>query len=436
MRTSRGNGATRLRHRARSARKESGVVMMFVLMAMVLIGAITLTVIQLINADMAGGLRELQADQVFNIAQAGVHYAIGKLQTSGANAYAGETTTITNGATPLGTATITVNCIDTGAAPPCTGAYAGYRRILSTGSLPVPGPSRTVVAVVQGTAGGQYGVCGLSQVVIIESNNIHSDVGSNGTISIGEGSIVYADTSSPPQYSGTGRAISTISCGSGCGSKFQGGAFPGSPSPVCPTVTLPPFSGTGADLTVTSTYTMNGSTGYNWRNVTVTGADLMIQADPSNPNATTVVNVNTLTLTESTNARVIILGVGKVELRIAQATGNSLLIGENTRLGALSSDTPGSPAPVPAGRFIVYVNSSAMGDETSSAVFADEARYFSATLIVPNGKISLKEVLGTMYGFILANIVWFEEADTFYADTSGAPNSFTNFTNLRSWKDQ
>jgi hypothetical protein len=104
-----------------------------------------------------------------------------------------------------------------------------------------------------------------------------------------------------------------------------------------------------------------------------------------------VVNVNTLTLTESTSARVIILGVGKVELRIAATTGNSLLIGEITKFGALPSDTSSSLAPAPAGRLIVYVNSSATGEQTSSAVFADEAAYFSATPIVPNGKIYLKE---------------------------------------------
>jgi len=142
---SRPSGATR------AAPGESGVIMMFVLMTVLIIGAVTLTVIQLISADVAGGQRELQAEQVFNIAQAGVHYAIGKLQLSSAASYTGETITITSGSTTLGTATITVNCIDTGTAPPCATAYAGYRRIISVGALPVTGPSRTIVAVVQAT---------------------------------------------------------------------------------------------------------------------------------------------------------------------------------------------------------------------------------------------------------------------------------------------
>src|SRR5713226_2697820 len=107
--------ATSLRKRAGWAGNESGVAMMFVIMATLLIGTITVTVMQIIAADVGGGVRELQADQVQNIAQAGVHYAIGQLQLSGtARTYAGETRTITSGSATLGTATITVSCIDTG----------------------------------------------------------------------------------------------------------------------------------------------------------------------------------------------------------------------------------------------------------------------------------------------------------------------------------
>src|SRR5205807_7656099 len=116
------------------------------------------------------GFGGLQAVQAFNIAEAGVHYAIGKLQAAGAVTYAGETLTVTSGATTLGTATITVNCIDTGASPNpngCTGTYAGYRRIISTSTLPMNGvsggPTRTIVAIVQATSGGAtYALCSLS----------------------------------------------------------------------------------------------------------------------------------------------------------------------------------------------------------------------------------------------------------------------------------
>ena len=110
-----------MRHRLGMIGNERGAVMMFVLMAMILVGAITVSAMQVIGSDVGGGVEGLEADQVFNIANAGLHYAIGKMQLSGASTYAGETRNITNGSTTLGTATITVSCIDTGAAPPCTG---------------------------------------------------------------------------------------------------------------------------------------------------------------------------------------------------------------------------------------------------------------------------------------------------------------------------
>src|SRR5438132_7749121 len=130
---------------------EHGAVMMIVLMAVMLIGAVTITVMQVISGDVGGGVEALEADQVFNIAQAGLHYAIGKLNTAVANSYVGETRAITNGTTTLGTALVTVSCIDTGGSPNpngCSGAYAKYRRIVSVGSLPVSGPTRTIVPVI------------------------------------------------------------------------------------------------------------------------------------------------------------------------------------------------------------------------------------------------------------------------------------------------
>src|SRR5438309_9336896 len=203
-----------MRHRLGMIGNERGAVMMFVLMAMILVGAITVSAMQVIGSDVGGGVEGLEADQVFNIANAGLHYAIGKMQLSGASTYAGETRNITNGSTTLGTATTTVSCIDTGAAPPCTGQNAGNRRIISTGSLPVSGPSRTIVPVVQALSGGStYALCALSAAppggyygVNIgggeESGRfVYGDVASNSTIyagcsECGGGYLITADTGS------------------------------------------------------------------------------------------------------------------------------------------------------------------------------------------------------------------------------------------------
>jgi hypothetical protein len=71
-----------------------------------------------INAGLGGGVRELQAEQVYNIAQSGFHYAIGKLQLSGAASYAGETITITSGSTTLERPTIIVTLHRDRSGPP------------------------------------------------------------------------------------------------------------------------------------------------------------------------------------------------------------------------------------------------------------------------------------------------------------------------------
>src|SRR5438309_12580 len=173
---------------------QRGALMLFVLLAALMLSVITLGVLRLVSGDITEGFGGLQAVQAFNIAEAGVHYAIGKLQAAGAVTYAGETLTVTSGVTTLGTATITVNCIDTGASPNpngCTGTYAGYRRIISTSTLPMSGasggPTRTIVAIIQSsTGGGTYGICALNSLNIKGPDNIqiYGDVASNGSISI------------------------------------------------------------------------------------------------------------------------------------------------------------------------------------------------------------------------------------------------------------
>jgi hypothetical protein len=114
---------------------------------------ITLGVMGIVNADLAAGIRQQQAVQVFNIAEAGVHYAIARLQGTGGGTYSGGTVPITDGTTTLRTAQVVVQCL--GGTDPsinaCTGLNPGLRRIVSTGSLPSGGATRVVTAIVEGT---------------------------------------------------------------------------------------------------------------------------------------------------------------------------------------------------------------------------------------------------------------------------------------------
>src|SRR5207245_5664530 len=144
MNPSRDPGRNRLRRGPRVAAREGGAIMMFILLVALVLSIVTLGVLRLVSGDITEGFGGLEAVQAFNIAEAGVHYAIGKLQAAGATTYAGQVITVTSGSTTLGSATITVNCIDTGASPNpngCTGTYAGYRRIISTSTLPMRGSS-------------------------------------------------------------------------------------------------------------------------------------------------------------------------------------------------------------------------------------------------------------------------------------------------------
>ncbi len=480
-------GGTRFpeRPRAGGARGEAGALMMFVLMAMLLVAAITVSAIQIIGADVLGGVRELEADQVYNIAQAGVHYGIGQLQqpngASTGDHYAGETKTITSGSTTLGTATITVNCVDTtssnGWAPPCSSsAYPGYRRIIAKGTLPVSGPSRTIVAVVQGTSSGggsgswSTAVCGLSTVkshvdVADAQTTFYGDIVSNGSINMNpsgsSGNIsILGDPGSPPNYTGKLSAVGSVTCTSPCSA--AGGLFPGQTGPVCsaPTVPAPGYVPGSTPVTVASgtTYTIP-STGGSFSDITLSagpcaGASpfttLAIQTSTTDSTATTVVQLNSLTMVQCT--RLMVLGVGKVDLRIGASTGMSLSVGyiqkQNVHFGVLSTDTLSTPAPVAASQLTVWVNSNATntgGDCTNPppcAVYLTASG--SGTIVVPNGTAGLLDhnpTTNPFYGAVLAHDVILYGQGALTSDTSGLSGlggsaTYSNFNTLMSWKDQ
>src|SRR5438445_7139910 len=228
----------------------------------------------MVAGDVSEGFGGLEAVQAFNIAEAGVHFAIGQLQAAGSGTAAGETITITSGSATLGTATIQVNCIDTGSAPPCTGTYAAYRRIVSTSTLPMNGvsggPTRTIVAIVQATSGSiPYGICGTGSFpgyttvrVSSEEGNVNSDLASNYAINIGSTEstqfTIRADTNSPQAYTGKVVAGGTITCGGyrgsgGCPVQVQGGTFPSTSPLPCTAAPLPTFTLGGSAMTVPCT---------------------------------------------------------------------------------------------------------------------------------------------------------------------------------------
>ena len=421
---------------------QRGAIMMFVLLVMLLVAAVTLSVMNLIAADQAAGIHELQAVQVYNVAEAGAQYAIGQMQIAGANAYAGQTLTITNGVTTLGTARITVNCIDTGAAPPCSGSWAGYRRIVSVGSLVSGGPSRTVVAVVQGygLAGSAYALCPYSALTAQTGATITGDVGSNGTITLQSAATV----------SGRARANGTITCATSCTTQVLGGATPNALGWVCPTTLgTGPFSPGPSNHTVASgtTWLMNGSTGYNWNNITVNAGSgscgsgsnpyTTVQIQAGAAGTTTVVQINQLSM--ATCTRLMILGAGNVDLRIGAASGTGLSVGTRSHFGVLSTDTRTVPAPVPASQLEVEVASSSTCTTSCAAnILSDNTNGVAAgVFLVKNGEIQVGS-FEQMHGAVVASTITLSSTVTYTYDASAGAgaSTFSNFNNLRSFKDQ
>ncbi len=443
--------------RSRPAPPDCGSVMLYILLVMGLVTVVTIGVMRFIAADLSAGIRQLQAVRVFNIAEAGIHYALARLQQAGADTYAGETVTISNGGTVLGTAAVTVNCLD-GQPLPCSGVNAAYRRVVSVGTLPVSGPTRTLVVVVEGFPQGiiGYAICGYTSVLINQGITIYGDVAANGTISLlGPASNPARVRADPPPpftnngyYTGSAKATGAITCSQGCANQVQGTATPFAPGPICPSLTLPTFTPGTNNMTVTTAgWTMDDSTGYNWDTITLNAAgdsggcsggtpftDLRIQTGAAG--TTTVVNLRQLVMGRC--GRLIVLGSGDVELRIGETTGQGLTVGQYGRFGMLPTDTTSTPAPAPAGRLTVYVRSSA---HVPAAVQIDRASIVVGTFIIPNGEWDEDRAVGyvgNMYGAVLADTVDVDRDFVFtYDPTAALPAAtYSNFTRLRSWKDQ
>jgi hypothetical protein len=449
---------------SRTAAGERGAVMMFVLLFLGLIAVVSVGVMQLVTADVAAGVRQIQAVRVFNIAEAGIHFAMARLQSTGATSYTGETVPITDGITgqSLGQATVRVRCLDAGSStPPCSGGTEAYRRIVSEGTLPSGGPRRVVVAVVEGfpEGVGTYAICSYDTVTINQGITVYGDVGSNADISLAGPSGNYArirNSAAAPSpynslsYAGDALAVGTVSCSQGCTLQVAGRAVSGAPGPVCPVVALPAFAPGATDISVvnpTTSYEIDASgADVALRNVTVGAAgssagcdgstpfrDLVMRAGPAG--TTRVVQMESLTMGRC--ARLIIEGAGNVEVRVAKTTGTAVQLGQYGRIGMLPT-APYGTLPVPAGRLTFRVRSTG---RDPAAVQIDRSSVVTGAWHVPNGEVDLDRmvgVVGQFYGAILSNWTDIDRDFVFTYDSTAlmGTTTYTNFSKLRSWKDQ
>ncbi|MDR7555688.1 MAG: hypothetical protein QN157_08780 [Armatimonadota bacterium] len=447
-----------------------GAALLSVVVFLLLILMVTVGVMAVVRSDLAAGIRQQQAVQVFNVAEAGVHYAIARLQTEGADRYEGETVPITDGNITIGTATVEVRCLD-GSRPganACAAVEPAYRRIISTGTLTVPEPRRVVTVVVEGTTSvtRTYAVCAYDGLTLDQQVTIYGAVGSNGTITLsgpstsnraaicdsapdGPGLGGRCGTPNPTpvnEFTSDATAVGAITCnGGGCPNQVEGHAKPNQPAgSVCPTVALPSWGEPGATpLSVPRGSTVIANPAMNYGAVTLEdtpGNPSSCPSDPaqratlvldagSDPNATVTFQMRTLQVGKC--ARVEIRGQGKVELRLLEPSGTALRTVQRSVLGT-KSQVLTAEEPVEGHRFTVKVVST-----SGTAVDFNQSGLIAGTFIVPNGGFHLDQAQITN-GAILAKAVDFDQGTTFTWDPRSVIGDqvYGNFRRLRAWKDQ
>jgi hypothetical protein len=458
--------------------------MMAVLMFMTMILIVTIAVMNILRADLAAGIRQQQSVQVFNIAEAGIHFAMARLQQPGADTYLGETQSIMDGAAVVGQAVVTVRCLD-GSLPSvnsCAGANAAHRRITATGTLPTAGPVRVLTAIVEGTTSStsNYAVCGRDGVNFDRGVRVYGNVGTEGNLTLaagadpsricnstpgGGGGACTGPGVPPPQaYSGSAYAVGTITCGgAACTStSIEGTIAPNQPvGSVCPSVTLTPPSGPGAanlNVPVATTVTVDPTINYGAVSLAsnpggcpadITQRATLVIDSGADPTATVTVRMRTLWVGRC--ARVVITGVGKVVLWLLEPAAplpddaNQALKTEQQAIFG-SGSLAGPDTPVTGNRFTINVVSNKPIDDAGgcvdsgancSAVDFNQSGLISGTFVIPEGGLALDQAQLTN-GAILARRIQFDRDTIFTWDplSSIGANAYANFNRLRTWKDQ
>lgn len=445
-----------------------GAALATVLAFVLLITIATVGIVALVQADLTAGIRQLQAVRVFNVGEAGVHYAIATMQTAGADTYDGETRTVMDGATPIGTAVVQVRCLD-GSLPSvnaCAGPHVGLRRITSTGTLPVSGPRRVVTVVVEGTTSltSTFALCAYNGLSLDQDVTVYGSVGSNGNISLsgpananraaicdssagGLGGRCGTPNPAPVSpFAASAFAEGTITCsGGGCANQVEGTVAPNQPAgSVCPVVTLTPPAPPGTTpLNVPRGSTTFVDPSVNYGTVTLDDTPGNPNPCPANPaqratlvidsgaDPNTTVTVRMATLTLGVCSRLEVRGVGRVELWLLTPASLALDARQKSIFGTKSS-VVGSEEAIEGSRLTVNVVST-----NATAAHFDQTGLVAGTFVLPSGGFDLDQAQLTN-GAVLANTIHFDRSSTYTWDprSSIGAATYTNFNRLRSWKDQ
>jgi len=414
-----------------------------VLLFLVATGILTTAMLDSLLGEIQGAVSYRQAVQALATAEAGVHYAVARINDTGGNAYAGETDRSVTHATQgqIGVFDVAVRCSD-GTVPgnpnPCAGVPQPNARVItSTGFVPSKSTvlgRRTVVITVRqdGLTSLGFAVCGVNGVTFDRDVSTYGNVGSNQNITLSgppntPGAL--ARTYAYGGQAGDATAGGIVSCSASCGPSFnqvQGTTtsnYPGGQvCPVLPVFTCSPASGASGDRLNQNSLTISTALGNTvLRDVEMEAGSTLTFATAS-PSEILTVQMNTLVVGQSSRVRV--TGGGKVVLHMA----GRMEINQGTLFGVDAADADLAPGNL-------MVQSCSVDAGTDYAVEFHQTGRINAILFAPNGRVQLDQA-ALSRGAIQSSIVQFDRNTDYRYDTTGLSLAGGAFNVLTSWREQ
>lgn len=418
---------------------ERGNTLVLVLVLLVVGGVIAAAVLSNLLGEIQGAFSYRHAVGALGAAEAGVHYAVARINGTGGPAYTGETNRVLTHPTlgAIGVFDVTVRCYD-GSVPsnpnPCgTSPQPTTRVLTATGFVPNKTLSlgrRTVVSMIRETpiTALNFAVCGVDGVTFAQDVITYGNVGSNANITLSGPPGDYARTQPYGGQAGDATAGGAVNCSGTCGPPVNQVAgtttnnYPGGQvCPVLPSFTCNPgltdiTGGSGSSYTVSAA---NGNTSL--RDVTLGSSSALTFETVS---ATEILTVQMRALIIGLNSRVRVIGPGKVVLHLA----GRMEISQGTLFGVDAVD-----ANILPGNFVVRSCSADVG--TDYAVEFHQTGRINAIIFAPNGRVQLDQA-SLSNGAIQSRTVQFDRNTSFsYNNTNLSINSGV-FNTLTSWREQ
>lgn len=422
---------------------ERGNVLLMILLFLIAAGVLTVGLLSSLLGEIQGGFSYRHGVQALAVAEAGIHYAVAKLNETGGSAYPGESNRQmvhpTQGT--LGVFDVAVRCSNgtvPGSPNPCAAAPQPNERIITaTGFVPDKARSlgrRTVVVVLRQemSASLDFAVCGRDGVTLDRDTSTYGNVGSDQNIALSgppktPGSL--ARTHAHGGQPGNATAGGTVTCSGSCGPAYNQVAgvttsnYPGGQvCPVLPAFTCSPATAAAGDHLNQSNLTISAANANTvLRNVAMEANSTLTFATTSASEILTV-HLNTLIVGKTSWVRV--TGPGKVVLHLA----GRMEIGQGTLFGVDSANANINP-----GRFVLQSCSGDVG--TDYAVEFHQTGGINAIILAPNGRVQLDQA-SLSNGAIQSRTVQFDQNTEFRYDTTGFAIGGGAFNTLTSWREQ